>query len=57
MSAEIEEDESIFPLFGGSIGVSFWLLHVIRKNTRAAIAGITPRFIIRFINTSRWQYG
>jgi hypothetical protein len=55
-TSEIEDDESIFPpLFGSSMGFS--LLHVIRKNTRAAIAGITPRFIIRFINTSRWQYG
>jgi hypothetical protein len=51
-----EEDESPSPFMGGSVCGS-GLLQVIRKNTRATIAGRTPRFTILFINTPRRQYG
>jgi len=48
------EDKFAPPLLEGSVGSSFWLLQVIKKNTRATIAGRTQRFTVRFINTSRW---
>jgi hypothetical protein len=48
--SEMEEDESApCTSWVGSL-----LLQAIRKKTAAAIAGRTLRFIIRFINTSRW---